>query len=323
MRKIIIDTDTASDDAVALVCALRDPQLQVLAITTVAGNVPLELASYNARMSVEYADTYAPPIYAGCAGPLFCPLETADQVHGKDGMGDLDQTPGCTPLRAPTIPLTPGHAVDALIAHIEAEKEPIDLITLGPLTNVATAMRKAPEVMKKLRHITIMGGAHHYHNPHTVCAEFNIMVDPEAADIVCTFGVPITMVTLEACAGRARLGPDMIEKLRACGEIGDFFVDCNRTMIENARAAEGAPSFDLPDPVTVAVFSHPEMATTRFESHLRVETKGDYTRGMTLFIKPDDFYSLTLPEPLPLTAEIVTEVDPQQFWQYLLACARK
>ena len=88
-------------------------------------------------------------------------------------------------------------------------------------------------------------------------------VDPEAADIVCTFGVPITMVTLEACAGRARLGPDMIEKLRACGEIGDFFVDCNRTMIENARAAEGAPSFDLPDPVTVAVFSHRDYISFR------------------------------------------------------------
>lgn len=315
MRRVIIDTDTASDDAVALVCALRNKTIDVVAITTVAGNVELEQATQNALMSVEYAASYKPPVYVGCEKPLMVELETADQVHGIDGMGDVGT------LRQPETKPEAPHAADAIIDIVKNGGGDIEILTLGPLTNIALAMRKAPEVMKKVPRITIMGGAHHYHNPHSVCAEFNIMVDPDAADIVCSFGVPFTMVTLEACLGEAKLGPDMIQKLRAKGEIGNFCVDCNRTMIMNHKDVFGFEAFDLPDPVTVAVFSRPEMAKTKFSAYTRVETKGRFARGATIFAQ----YNTQGEQGFgydysPNNSEIVTQVDGAQFHEYLLDC---
>ncbi len=311
MRKIIIDTDTASDDAVALVAALRDPTLQVLAITTVAGNVELPLAVKNALLSVERAGTYQPPVYVGAPGPLLCELETADQIHGADGMGDLGT------LGEPALAPAPGHGADALARYAGGGEA--ELLTLGPLTNVALAIRKYPEAMKKLRHITIMGGAHPYHNPHTVCAEFNIMVDPEAAQIVFSFGVPITLVTLEACGGAAELGEAAMEKMRAASEAGRFCIDCNRTMIELARANSGAPSVDLPDPAALAVLARPDLIRESFPAHTRVETQGAFTRGATVFCKPGNLYDPAFgDEAAPENSLVVTGLDVAGFHQYLL-----
>ena len=310
-KKIIIDTDTASDDAVALVAALRDPTLQVLAITAVAGNVELPLAVKNALLSVERAGTYRPPVYVGAAGPLLCELETADQIHGADGMGDLGT------LGEPTLAPTPGHGADALARY--ADQGEVELLTLGPLTNVALAIRKHPEAMRKLRHITIMGGAHPYHNPHTVCAEFNIMVDPEAAQIVFSFGVPITLVTLEACGGAAELDDAAMERMRGTGEIGRFCVDCNRTLTELARAQGGVPSLGLPDPAALAVLARPELIRESFPAHTRVETQGEFTRGATVFCKPGNLYSPAFgDEPAPENSLVVTGLDVAGFHQYLL-----
>ena len=290
-KKIIIDTDTASDDAVALVAALRDPTLQVLAITAVAGNVELPLAVKNALLSVERAGTYRPPVYVGAAGPLLCELETADQIHGAD----------------------------ALARYAGEGDGEVELLTLGPLTNVALAIRKHPEAMRKLRHITIMGGAHPYHNPHTVCAEFNIMVDPEAAQIVFSFGVPITLVTLEACGGAAELDDAAMERMRGTGEIGRFCVDCNRTLTELARAQGGVPSLGLPDPAALAVLARPELIRESFPAHTRVETQGEFTRGATVFCKPGNLYSPAFgDEPAPENSLVVTGLDVAGFHQYLL-----
>ena len=312
-KKIIIDTDTASDDAVALVAALRDPTLQVLAITAVAGNVELPLAVKNALLSVERAGTYRPPVYVGAAGPLLCELETADQIHGADGMGDLGT------LGEPTLAPTPGHGADALARYAGEGDGEVELLTLGPLTNVALAIRKHPEAMRKLRHITIMGGAHPYHNPHTVCAEFNIMVDPEAAQIVFSFGVPITLVTLEACGGAAELDDAAMERMRGTGEIGRFCVDCNRTLTELARAQGGVPSLGLPDPAALAVLARPELIRESFPAHTRVETQGEFTRGATVFCKPGNLYSPAFgDEPAPENSLVVTGLDVAGFHQYLL-----
>jgi len=173
MRNFIIDTDTASDDAVALVMAMRQPDIDVKAITVVAGNVPLEMGLQNALYTVELcgADT---PVYAGCAKPLLRELETAQDVHGRDGLGDIGlPLQGRAPAR--------GHAVDVLRDVINANAGDITLVTLGPLTNVALALLREPELAQRVSHCWIMGGIGAGHGNVTPTAEFNIWVDPEAA----------------------------------------------------------------------------------------------------------------------------------------------
>lgn len=150
MRKLIIDTDTASDDAIALVLALRWPDVEIKAVTTVAGNVPVEAATRNAMVSIAMADAYRPPVYRGCDRPLWRRQITAQQVHGRDGLGDRGYPD-------PGIPLEQEHAVDA-IARLVRENEGIDIVTLGPLTNIAMAIRLYPATMSRVRSITAMGG---------------------------------------------------------------------------------------------------------------------------------------------------------------------
>jgi purine nucleosidase len=308
MRKIIIDTDTGSDDAVALVMALRDPSVKVLAITTVSGNVPMEQATYNALQTIDYAGTYKPPVYKGIAKPLLCELEDATQVHGKDGMGDVG-------FRAPVQQPEAEHAVDALIRIIGEGSGDIELVTIGPLTNIAVAMLQAPEVMKKVLHITIMGGANFYSNPHTSCAEFNIMADPDSANLVFAFGVPITMVTLEACqTNQAPLTDEEITNFRKASETAAFCMDCNHTTYDLAQTVRGYRELELPDPVAFAVFSRPELIKYSFTAQTSVERGGTYTRGTTVFRKRKYFYET---EPYQPNSTIVTGVDGPAFKKFL------
>jgi purine nucleosidase len=304
MRKIIIDTDTGSDDAVALVMALRDPSVRVLAFTTVSGNINVDQATYNALQSIEYANTYKPPVYKGIARPLCFESENASQVHGIDGMGDVG-------FRAPNQKEESEHAVDALIRIIGAGDGDIELITIGPLTNIAVAMLQAPEVMRKIPHITIMGGANFFSNPHTPCAEFNIMADPDAAAIVCDFGVPFTMVTLEACqVNGAPLTDEEIDQTRAAGETAAFCMDCNCTTYDLAEKVYGYRELELPDPVTYAVFSNPDLIKTSFSAETHVERGGTYTRGTTVFRKKKTIFE---ERDLKINSTIVTEVHGQAY----------
>jgi purine nucleosidase len=176
-------------------------------------------------------------------------------------------------------------------------------------------MLQAPDVMKKLPHITIMGGAHFYSNPHTPCAEYNIMADPEAADIVCRFGVPFTMVTLEACqTDTAALNEVDITKFRAAGETAAFCMDCNRITIDMARKAYGYEELELPDPVAYAVFSNPDLIKTSFDAQTIVEVGGTYTRGTTVFRVKKGFFETN---ELKFNSIIVTEVDGSAFKAFL------
>jgi purine nucleosidase len=184
MRKFIIDTDTASDDAVAIIMALREPSVKVEAVTVVAGNVPLDKAVRNALISIEKAETYQPPVYIGLSKPLIRKQYTAEYVHGEDGLGDVG-------YKDPVIKAEREHAVDALLRIIDENPGQLELITLGPLTNVAAAVIKSPETMKKLKGIYTMGGTLGFPGNVSVAAEFNIYVDAEAAEIVCNSGIPI------------------------------------------------------------------------------------------------------------------------------------
>lgn len=274
-RKIIIDTDPGQDDAVAILLALASPELDVVGITTVAGNVPLPLTSKNARVVCELAGREDVRIFAGCDRPMARKLVTAEYVHGKSGLDGIT-------LPDPTMPLAEGHAVDFLIECLREEAPgTVTLCPIGPLTNIATAFRRAPDIVPRVAEIVLMGGAYFEVGNVTPAAEFNIYVDPEAAEIVFGSGVPIVVmpldVTHKALTTRAR-----VEAFRALGtRVGhavaswtDFFERFDMAKY----GSEGAP---LHDPCVIAYLLQPDLFTGR-HVNVEVETKGDFTLGMTV-----------------------------------------
>ncbi|MCY3976777.1 MAG: nucleoside hydrolase [Chloroflexi bacterium] len=274
MRNFIIDTDTASDDAVAIVMALRQPDIDVKAITVVAGNVPLPQAVQNALYTVELcgADT---PVYAGCAKPLLRDLETAQDVHGRDGMGDIG-----LPLqgRAPAN----GHAADALREVINAHAGDITLVTLGPLTNVALALLREPELARCVSHCWIMGGIGSGHGNVTPTAEFNIWVDPEAAKIVYESGMNMTMVGWDISWKHATFDAEQAAVIRRIGTpLAEFVIDIQATLTEFSMTENALPGFDLPDPITMAAAIDPSIAEYR-DYRVDVTTGAGLERGITV-----------------------------------------
>ncbi len=274
MRNFIIDTDTASDDAVALVMAMRQPDIDVKAITVVAGNVPLEMGLQNALYTVELcgADT---PVYAGCAKPLLRELETAQDVHGRDGLGDIGlPLQGRAPAR--------GHAVDVLRDVINANAGDITLVTLGPLTNVALALLREPELAQRVSHCWIMGGIGAGHGNVTPTAEFNIWVDPEAAKIVYESGMKMTMVGWDISWKYATFDADQAAEIRGVGtRLAEFVVDIQATLTEFSMTENALPGFDLPDPITMAAAIDPGIA--EFKNYRVDVTTGEgLARGITV-----------------------------------------
>jgi len=274
MRNFIIDTDTASDDAVALVMALRQPDIAVKAITVVAGNVPLAPALQNALYTVELCAADA-PVYAGCAKPLLRELETAQDVHGQDGLGDIG-----LPLYGRTP--APGHAADVLRAVIKAHAGDITLVTLGPLTNVALALLREPELARSVSHCYIMGGIGSGHGNVTPTAEFNIWVDPEAAKIVFESGMPMTMVGWDISWKYATFDARQAEEIRRIGTpLAEFVIDIQATLTEFSMTENALAGFDLPDPITMAAAIDPSIVDCR-EYRVDVTTGDGLERGMTV-----------------------------------------
>ena len=273
--RLIIDTDTASDDAVALLMALNHPDAEVLALTVVAGNVPLDLAVQNALYTLELAGSTV-PVYAGRAEPLARPLKTAQFVHGQDGMGDIG-----LPLsgRQPAA----GDAVDVLVDLIQAnEAGSLTLVTLGPLTNVAEAFSRQPSLAGRLHGIVIMGGTSDAVGNVSAVAEFNIWVDPEAAAIVFASGARITMVGWDISRTYATITPADAAELRRVGPLGAFAMDIQRVVDTFATTTTGLDGFDLPDPIAMAVALDPSIATDVRLLDVVVETGGTYTAGQTV-----------------------------------------
>jgi len=271
---LLIDTDTASDDAVALIMALRDPAFEVMAITVVAGNVPLPQGSRNARYTVELCGASV-PVYEGAATPLVRTPSVATFFHGQDGLGDQGYPP---PKTAPA----KGHAVDVLIDRIR-ERPGMLLVTLGPLTNVALALEKAPDIAAKVGRCVVMGGAACTVGNVTPAAEYNIWCDPEAARTVFGSGMPIEMVGWEHCRGVANLDDADIARCRALGTpLARFAIDCNATALEANRRLFHDPGIGLPDPVAMAVALDPGVATRTSRHAVEVECTSPLTRGMTV-----------------------------------------
>jgi purine nucleosidase len=273
-RAFLIDTDTASDDAVALIMALRASDIRVAAITTVAGNVNLEQATRNALFTVELCEAHV-PVYAGAAKPLLRAHEDATWFHGRDGLGDHGYQPS---RRTPEAQ----HAVDAIIDTIEAS-EGLVLVTLGPLTNIALAVVKKPAIASKVSRCVVMGGAPCCEGNVTPAAEFNIWVDPEAARIVLHSGLPLELVGWQLCRGDAALNPAEIEMVSGYpSERARFAISSNSSARKAFMTQTGEDGICLPDPVAMAVALDPTISASWSQHYVDVETKSELTRGMTV-----------------------------------------
>jgi len=273
-RVFLIDTDTASDDAVALIMALRWPDVRVATITVVSGNVPLDQATRNALHTAELCGSSV-PVFRGAARPLLREPQHAQWYHGLDGLSDRGYPP---PKRA----AEKDHAVDAIIDVVSANPG-IVLVTLGPLTNVAMAVARAPRIVKNVSRCVVMGGAPCVEGNVTPAAEYNIWVDPEAARMVFHSGLPIEMVGWQLCRGSANLNAAEIAHVLALGTpLAQFAIDCNRTAMEANRVQTGEVGLALPDPTAMAIALDPSSCLESSRHYVEIETTSQLTRGMTV-----------------------------------------
>jgi purine nucleosidase len=298
VRRFLIDTDTASDDAVALVMALEHPDVRVEAITVVAGNVPLVQGVQNALFTVERCGAKT-PVHAGLAGPLLRPLETAQFCHGQDGMGDIG-----LPLSGRKA--AKGHAVDVLIETIHRFAGAVTLVTLGPLSNVAVALLRDPSIASAVERCVVMGGIGYGHGNIVPAAEYNIWVDPEAAKIVFESGLPITMVGWDVSHRFATFTADEAQALSDLSPLGEFCVAIQRRLAEFGRSSLKQDGFDLPDPMAMAIALEPDIATVERRLHVAVETTSDLTRGATVVDHLENTGA-------PGNAQVVLEASRERF----------
>lgn len=307
--RLLIDTDTASDDAVALLLAARSQHAEIEAVTVVAGNVPLPLAVANALITLEICGATDVPVHAGCAQPLLRPLETAEDVHGPDGMGGAGLPTAARPAEAE-------HAVDALIRTTKERPGELTLVTLGPLTNVATALSRDPGLADRLAGVYIMGGAADCVGNVSASAEFNVWVDPEAAEIVLRSGAPITMVGWDVSRRHAVMRRSDQEQLEAIGtDLSRFVNRINRTLADFCASITQLEGYDLPDPITMAIALDPTLVVHSERLGVTVDTSGTRARGTTFV----DHLGI---EGLPVNATVVREADEHGFKQMLYrACA--
>ncbi|MEO0989604.1 MAG: nucleoside hydrolase [Pseudomonadota bacterium] len=303
-RKIIIDTDPGQDDAVAILLALASPEeIDLLGITAVAGNVPLHLTEKNARIVCELAGRTDIKVFAGCDAPMTRKLVTAEHVHGKTGLDG-------PPMKDPTMPLQPGHAVDFLIDTLLAETEgTVTLVPIGPLTNIATALTRAPDIAPRIQEIVLMGGAYFEVGNITPTAEFNIYVDPEAAEVVFKSSVPLTVMPLDL-THKALTTAARVQSFRNLGtEVGAMvaaWTDFFERFDKEKYGSEGAP---LHDPCTIAYLIRPDLFQGR-HINVEIELNGTFTTGMTVA----DWWRVSGRDP---NATFMRDVDDAGFFHLL------
>jgi purine nucleosidase len=303
-RKVIIDCDPGQDDAVALFLAMASPdELEILGITTVAGNVPLALTHRNARMMCDIAARRDLPVFAGCERPMVLDPITAEYIHGNTGIDGVD-------VFEPETPLQQQHAVDFIIETLLATTAPVTLVPTGPMTNVATAIQREPAILKNVERIVSMGGAMREGGNRSPSAEFNILVDPHAAEIVYNCGRPVTAmgldVTHQVLSTRERVG-----RIRA---LGNDVAEATAGMLSffhrydtKKYGSEGAP---LHDPCTVAWLLRPDLFETK-ACNISVEKDSGLTLGHTAV----DFWHVT---DRPENVEWAYEVDAEGFYDLLV-----
>jgi purine nucleosidase len=305
-RSIVIDTDTASDDAIALVLAVREPSVDVRAVTVVAGNVPLDLAVRNAIVTLDLAGGGEIPLHAGRDRPLVRPLDTAQFVHGEDGMAGA-------PLPEPSRPATSDDAVGALLDIAATEAGIHDLVTLGPLTNIAAALEHDPEFLTRFGHVYLMAGSPDGVGNVDALGEYNVWADPEAATAVFAAPGAKTMIGWNISRTFAVMDPDEQAALAAVGPLGRFAIDINGD-VEQYCLDTGLAGFDLPDPIAMAVALDDSIIGEATDEWLVVGLDGP-TRGCTI---PDRRFGR--PDP---NVRVLWSVDEEAFKQRLFDACRE
>ncbi|KQZ97840.1 nucleoside hydrolase [Mesorhizobium sp. Root157] len=302
-RRIIIDTDPGQDDAVAIMLALGSPELEVTGITAVAGNVPLKLTEKNARKICELAGRPEIKVYAGAVRPLMRHLVTAEEVHGKTGLNGPE-------LPEPRMKLQDEHAVDFIVRTLMHEESgTITLCPLGPLTNIALALIREPKIAPRIKEIVLMGGGFFEGGNVTPAAEFNIYVDPHAADIVLRSGVPIVMMPLDV-THKALTSAKRTQAIRALGtRVGEAtaqMLEFFERFDEEKYGTDGGP---LHDPCVIAYLLKPDLFKGR-SCNVTVETASELTMGMTVI----DWWGVT---KRPKNALVMRHIDSDGFFALL------
>lgn len=300
---ILIDCDPGQDDAVMLMLAMASPELEILGITAVGGNVPLARTEANARRICELMGRTDIPVHAGCDRPLVRPLVTAAHVHGESGLNGLD-------LPAPTMPLQPRHGVDFIIDTLR-RRDDVVLCPVGPLTNIAMALVKAPDIARRVKRIVLMGGAIAGGNV-TACAEYNIYADPEAAELVFRSGAPVTMIGLD-CTHQALIGPSEIAALKAAGSVA---ARATVAMFDfpqrwKPQLYGGRIGFPVHDACVIGHLIQPGVFAGR-ACHVAVETLSPLTLGQTVV----DWHGR---HGAAANAEVIRDVDAPRFLGELVA----
>ncbi|HEY7582672.1 MAG TPA: nucleoside hydrolase [Acidimicrobiia bacterium] len=299
---LLIDCDPGHDDAIALLLALASPELEVLGVTTVAGNVGLDKTTPNALRVLELAERTDVSVAAGFARPLYRPLQIAANVHGESGLdGPMLPVPRTAPVDV--------HAVDFLAEKISASDEPVTLVPVGPLTNIAVLLNSYPDLGSQIARIVLMGGAIATGNV-TPAAEFNIYVDPEAAHRVFHSGLPITMMGLDV-THKALLDAEHADQLRGTGRVGKFVAELlDFFLVNHPRHYASRGGVPIHDALAVAHLIWPDLVET-VDCHVTVETQSDLCRGRTVV----DRWHVTGQTP---NAAVGVELDSELFAKNLL-----
>ncbi len=324
MKKFIIDADTGSDDAVAILLALRDPDVEILGITIVSGNVPLELGILNAKSTMELCEQEI-KVYAGSNTPLTreykeiydldefmnhvkseSPISASGQcVHGVDGMGDIGISPQDKTYEKES-------GIDFIIDSLNEQPNEITVVTLGPLTNIAKAVEKDPSIVEKVKHCYVMGGTSDGSGNVSAAAEYNIWVDPEAAKIVFDSGMQITMVGWDNSYKYAMLKEDEMNLIKSLNtKYADFSVDIQKTLIDLTYRTYGFYGFDLPDPITMAIALDNEIIEESQQLDVIVDTRDGLTRGQTIV----DYFGV---ENKHKNIRVVTKANKKKFMDLLI-----
>ena len=313
MQRILLDTDTGVDDALAIILALSSPELKVEAITSVSGNVHVDLCTRNLLMTLEAMELSDYPICAkGESQPLIKPLVMAAHVHGSDGLGDVTQlltTDGLRRYPDPEPRLAATSAVDLIIELAGRYPDELIIVPVGPLTNIAKAMIKHPTQMRRIREIVLMGGAFETYGNVTATAEFNIFVDPHAAQLVLDFGVPVTVVPLDVTHQVILTGKHLDAAIgERVNRLSHFLQDVTRATMGYHQVHEGFYGTYIHDALPIGLLTHPEFFQT-VEAFVQVEMSGDLTQGMTV---GDLRSERTRPEP---NARVCVGVNAETFLQ--------
>ncbi len=309
-KKVIIDCDPGHDDAMALLLACGNPEIDILGVTTVGGNHVLEKVTYNARAVLEMAGATGIPVYAGCPRPILRKQKIADYVHGETGLDGAE-------LPVPTRPLEKIHAINFLVTTLmNSEPKTITLVQTAPLTNLALAVRLRPEIVSRVREVVIMGGGVHEGNSSAV-SEFNVRTDPEAARIVFHQKWPITMIGLDV-SHKAICTQEVQARIKALGTpLAIFASDLMDFFRKAYRENQDFPDPPVHDPCTVAYLIDPSIVKTR-RAFVEVETLGYYTLGMTVA----DMRGLE-PSPEECNIQVGLDLNTEEFWNLIIRAIRE